>query len=275
MPVMTATEAQTNNMLLDTGTLYLDYGEAGERILAPTMGGNSFVVEQDIRIIERDGALGKEKGLRRVIKEDATLTCRFKDISYANLKMALAGSVLSSVTVTGTLTGTIASTEYFTNVTWIGTDHEGKNKIITLFNAMGDNGLSMDFNDKDEAIIEIAFSGHRDPTNAATALYTIVESESACTDMSALTVTTATLNPSFSASVYTYGASVANGVSSVTVTPTNASASEIQVEGVVIASAATSAAISLDVGINEITIVNKETAKTNITYTVWLNRLAA
>ena len=66
----TVTTAQIENIQLGPGVVYVDYGLAGERILAPTRGGNSFVVEQDIRIIERDGALGKEIGLRRIIRED-------------------------------------------------------------------------------------------------------------------------------------------------------------------------------------------------------------
>jgi hypothetical protein len=273
--LMQLTTAQIENILLDTGVVYLDYGLPGERILAPTRGGNSFVVEQDVRVIERDGALGKEKGLRRIIKEDAMLTVKFMDMSIANLKMALAGSTATSTKVTSTTTGNIADTEYFSNITWIGTDMEGKNKIITLNNPLIDNGLSVEFADKDEAVVEAVFSGHRDPTNSATPLYTIEEVETVASNLTALTVTTATLSPVFAAGTYEYVASVINATSSVTVTPTCAAATQIKVNGVTVASGVASGAIALAIGVNEITVTVLETAKTNKTYTIYISRASS
>jgi hypothetical protein len=223
MPISTVTTEQINNIVLDTGVVYIDYGEVGERILAPTRGGSTFVVEQDIRIIERDGSLGKELGLRRVIREDAMMTVRLLDLSKENLNMALRGSDLTSLTITSTQTGTISAVEYFTNITWIGEDMEGKSRIITLFNAMSDNGLSINFEDKNEAVLEVVFAGHRDPSDYTEPLYTIVETETAATNLSDLVVTTATIEPVFAGGTYTYGAQVVNGTSSVTVTPTGAS----------------------------------------------------
>jgi hypothetical protein len=268
----TVTTAQIQNILLDTGVVYVDYGEVGERILAPTRGGSSFVVEQDVRIIERDGALGKETGLRRVIREDAMLTVRFMDMSIANLKMVLAGSTVAGSTITSTTDGTIQSTEYFTNITWIGTDMEGKNKVITLFSALVDNGLSMEFTDKDETVVEAVFSGHRDPTTAATPLYTIAETEDSAADLTALVVTTATLAPAFSATIYEYVSDVVNGTSSVTVTPTCAAADSITVNGTIVATGVASGAIALAVGVNTIVVNTIEADKTNTTYTIRIAR---
>ena len=266
---------QIENILLDTGVVYVDYGLAGERVLAPTRGGNTFVVEQDVRVIERDGALGKEKGLRRVIKEDAMLTVRVMDMSIANLNMILRGSSATATKVTSTLTGTIVDTEYLTNVTWIGTDMEGKNKIITLYNAMADNGLSANFTDKDEAVIEIQFSGHRDPTDADAPLYEIEEVEDIAPNLTGLVVTTATLSPVFAAGTYAYTAAVLNAVASVTVTPTCAAATSIRVNGTTVASGVASGAIALATGVNTITITVLETAKTNKTYTIYISRASS
>ena len=269
----TVTTAQIENILLDTGVVYLDYGLAGERILAPTRGGNSFVVEQDVRVIERDGALGKEKGLRRVIMEDATLTVRCMDLSIPNLKMALAGSTATATKVTSTLTGEILASEYFGNVTIIGTDMEGKNRIITLNNALADNGLTVEMADKDEAVVEIVFSGHRDPTDAAIALYTIEEVEDIASNLTDLVVTTAVLEPTFAAATYVYGSSVINAVTSVTVTPTLAGATiTLRVNGTIVATGVASAAIDLAVGVNTIIVTVAETAKTNKTYTITIVR---
>jgi hypothetical protein len=272
MPSTTVTTSQIENILLDTGVVYIDYGELTERVLAPTRGGSSFVVEQDVRVIERDGALGKELGLRRVIKEDAMLTVRIMDASIANLKMTLRGATESGNIISNTRTGTIAATEYFTNVTWIGTDMEGKNKIITLFNAMSDNGLSMEFTDKDETVIEVVFAGHRDPSDSDADLYTIAEVETAATNLSDLTVSTGTLEPTFAGGTYSYGFTVANATTSLTVTPTGASATWIKVNGTVVASGAASGSIALSAGVNIIKVRVHETGKTDIEYTIYVTR---
>ena len=268
------TTQQIKNIMLDTGVVYLNYGELGERVLAPTRGGNSFVVEQEVREIERDGALGKEKGLRRVITENAMLTVRLMDLSIENIKLALAGANVTGDTISSTTDGTIAEAEYLKNVTLIGVDMEGKNKIITLYNAMADNGLSFEMADKDESVVELAFSGHRNPTNYSEPLYTIEEASDIAANLTGLVVTTATLSPSFSGSVYEYGSSVSSATSSVTVTATGAAADEIQVNGVVVTSGVPSAAIALSTGVNTITVTVKEDNKVNKTYTITIVRAA-
>ena len=269
------TTAQIENILLDTGVVYLNYGVSGERILAPTRGGNSFVVEQDVRVIERDGALGKEKGLRRVINEDAMLTVRCMDLSIANLHLALRGATATATKITNTQDGSIDDSEYLSNITWIGTDMEGKNRVIQLFNAMADNGLTIDATDKDEAVLEIQFAGHRDPTDKTAPLYTIEKVEDIAPNLTALAVTTATLSPAFAGGTYTYVATVVNATTSVTVTPTGASADEIRVNGVTVASGVASGAIALVVGVNEITVTVLEAGKTNKTYTIYVSRASS
>lgn len=271
----TATQVQINNTILDAGVVYLNYGAVGERILAPTTGGNSFEVKQEIKTIERDGALGKEKGMRRVTKEDATLTVKLLDMSIANCKLALAGATATSTAITSTTTGVISDTEYLTNVTFIGTDVEGKNKVITLYNAMADNGMKIVTKDKDEPVLELQFSAHRDPTNSAATCYKIEEVNDIAPDLTALVVTTATLAPVFAGSTYGYGSNVAQAVGSVTVTPTCAAATSLKVNGTVVASGAASAAIALTTGINVITITVLKDGKTNKTYTITINKTVA
>ncbi len=271
----TATTAQLNNIILDTGVVYLNYGAVGERILAPTTGGNSFEVKQEIRLIERDGALGKEKGMRRVVKEEATLKVQLLDLSIANCKLALAGATATSTAITSTTTGAILSTEYLTNVTFIGTDLEGKNKIITLYNAMADNGMKIVTKDKDEPTLELQFSAHRDPTDSAATFYKIEEVNDIAPDLTALSVTTATLAPAFIATTYGYGANVIQSVASVTATPTCAAATSLKVNGTVVASGAASGAIALTTGINTITVTVFKDGKTNKTYTITINKTVA
>lgn len=269
------TTAQINNIILDTGVIYLNYGAVGERILGPITGGSSFEVKQEIRTIERDGALGKEVGLRRVVKEEAMLKVQVLDISIANCKLALAGAAATATAITSTTTGTIAASEYLTNVTYVGTDTEGKNKVITLYNAMADNGMKIVTKDKDEPSLELQFAAHRDPTDAAAALYKIEEVNDIAPDLTGLTVTTATLAPVFGGATYAYGSSVAQATASVTVTPTCAAATSIKVNGIVVVSGAASNAIALATGINTITITILKDGKTNKTYTIAINKTVA
>ena len=177
MGCVSLTTEQIENIIVDAGVVYLDYGLPTERLLAPTRGGNSFTVEQEIKQIERDGSLGKEKGMRRVITENAMMTVRVLDLSIANLKLCLAGSTITNGVVSSTSDGAISDSEYFTNVTLVGTDLEGKNRVITLANPLADNGLSVDFTDKDEAVLEIQFAGHRNPFVCNEPLYTIEDVE--------------------------------------------------------------------------------------------------
>lgn len=167
------TKEQIENIVLDAGAVYLNYGEASERLLAPTRGGSSFTVEQEVRIIERDGALGKEKGMRRVINEDAMLTVRVMDLSPENIKLSLAGAKLDGTEVTNTEDGVISEDEYIENITWVGTTMGGASRVITIYNALGDNGLNIDFEDKEEAVLEIEFSAHRNPLDYSEPIYKI------------------------------------------------------------------------------------------------------
>jgi len=93
-------------------------------------------------------------------------------------------------------------------------------------------------------------------------------------NLTALVVTIATLSPAFSGEVYTYTTSVANAVTSVTVTPTCALATEITVNGTRVESGVASGAIALSVGANTITVMLRKTARPTKTYTITATRAA-
>jgi len=86
----------------------------------------------------------------------------------------------------------------------------------------------------------------------------------------------AVVTPDEAGDTYLYVATVATGITSVTVTPT-ATAGVIKVNGNVVATGEASSAITLGAaGTNtEITITVKETNKTTVTYTIWVARAAA
>jgi predicted secreted protein len=90
----------------------------------------------------------------------------------------------------------------------------------------------------------------------------------ASSNLTGLTISVGTLVQAFSASVYNYIDSLTNGTASVTVTPTNAAAASITVNGVVVSSGAASGAITTAVGNTLITIVTQDTGKAPVVYVI-------
>src|SRR5690625_4844751 len=115
---ITSTE-EIEKITIDTGVVYLNYGETNQRKLAPCNGDNTFVVEQEIRDIEYNGRRGKTKGLRRILRQDATITVHLLNMSQENLKLALAGANLENGVITSG-DGFIPDEDYLKNVTLIG-----------------------------------------------------------------------------------------------------------------------------------------------------------
>ena len=95
--------------------------------------------------------------------------------------------------------------------------------------------------------------------------------------LSDLTLSAGTLSPTFASATTSYTAAVANSIISITVTPTAADANAtITVNGTPVTSGSPSAAISLDVGENTITIIVTAQDGTTIkTYTVTVTRAAS
>ncbi len=111
--------------------------------------------------------------------------------------------------------------------------------------------------------------------SADTTLYAIWKSSNA--NLFGLALSGGTPNPGFAAGTVNYAASVAYGVTSITATPTREEANAtIAVNGHATASGQPSAAISLDVGANVITVVvTAQDGTTQKTYTVTVTRAEA
>jgi hypothetical protein len=93
-------------------------------------------------------------------------------------------------------------------------------------------------------------------------------------NLTGLVVTTGTLIPAFAAGTYDYVATIATGVASVTITPTCAAATSIEVNGNVVATGVPSSAIALGAAgsITAATVVVNETGKMPKTYSIKLAR---
>ncbi|MFD0674698.1 cadherin-like beta sandwich domain-containing protein [Cohnella sp. GCM10027633] len=114
--------------------------------------------------------------------------------------------------------------------------------------------------------------------DGTTSTYTVTVTRAPSTDasLSGLTVSSGSLSPAFASGTTGYAVSVANGVSSITVTPTTSSAgATVTVDGNAATSGTASAAINLSVGTNTIPIVvTAQDGTTTGTYTVTVTRAA-
>jgi hypothetical protein len=163
--------AQTpQRLLLDAGAIYknLTYDEVsgdftGE-LLGATSGGNEFSFAQTTRTIEIDGVKGRAKGLTVVESEEANLTVNLKELTADNIALAIAGS---SVDDSGanydviTSKGKIELTDYIDSIAFVGRQ-SGTNKpvVIVLENVLSMEGLTLNTQDNNEAIVPIVFGAH-------------------------------------------------------------------------------------------------------------------
>lgn len=155
------TTEQLENIIIDAGVVYINYGELDQKLLAPTRGGNSFEVTAEIREIEVNNVRGKTKGLRRKIREEANLTVTLMDLDLANLNMALPGSKLDETKLSAGWQ--IKDTDYLKNVTLIGETLGGAYKKVSIYNAMVDGDFAIQFEEDDEGVVELNFAGHHVP----------------------------------------------------------------------------------------------------------------
>jgi hypothetical protein len=179
---MSITTAQKENIQIDFGIIYTNYGETDAAKLAPVRGGGEFSVDIKIRDIEFDGSFGKTKGMQVIDEIDATLKCTVLDTSIKTLAIAMpyatlagAGTTESPYTLTckSTDVGVIADASYLKNVTMFAKTLKGEFRKITLYNAMAENKFGFKAVAKKEGEIQLEFNGHWDPTDDTKDLYKI------------------------------------------------------------------------------------------------------
>ncbi|HEY1060106.1 MAG TPA: cadherin-like beta sandwich domain-containing protein [Daejeonella sp.] len=122
-------------------------------------------------------------------------------------------------------------------------------------------------------------AGNANYTDAADVQQVLIVNKgvSAIAKLSALGLSTGILSPVFSASTTSYSASVANNISSVTITPAaEQSEATIRVNGSLVNSGIASGIIALNVGSNTIsTVVTAQDGSTSKTYTITITRAVA
>lgn len=129
------------------------------KLLGATRGGGSFTVTREMRVPEADGRRYGFKGDTFVDSIEAQLSTTLIEITIDTFLTALAGSTKtgSSPKETIKLGTAIGTTNYLTNVCWIGDLADGKLVLICLQNALNTADLTLTFTDKGEGTIPVEF----------------------------------------------------------------------------------------------------------------------
>ena len=189
---MNLTQEQIENIQIDYGIVFANYGVVGERQLAPTKGGGSFKVVGTIRDIEFDGKKGKTKGTQVIEEINAMLSVSLMDTSMDNLALAMpwATYAANKISAKSTNLGVIADSAYLDNITMFAKVIGGGYKKITLYSAMSENDFSLAATPKAEGIIQLEIHAHWDPQDNTKDLYDIEDIASISGDVAVPTVIT-------------------------------------------------------------------------------------
>ena len=154
----------SSRLVLDAGALYLDYDEGGQALIGATRGGATFTVEQEIREIEIDGALGPIKNLRRITRAVPKLTCTLLEMTLAQFKRMIPASASTSSAphdVITRITNVLAAGDYLTNVAIVAEMSGQTNPVIVkVKNALFTGPFSLTTTDQDEGTIPVEVEGH-------------------------------------------------------------------------------------------------------------------
>ncbi len=154
----------TNRMVLDAGALYFDYDGGGQALIGATRGGATFTVEQEIREIELDGALGPVKNLRRITRSVPKLSVTLLEMTLVQLKRILPASTSSTSTtwdVITRVTNVLAAGDYLPNVAVVAeVSGQSSPVIVKVKNALFVGPFALTTTDQDEGVLPLEVEGH-------------------------------------------------------------------------------------------------------------------
>lgn len=158
------TQQQLENIQIDYGMVYVNFGVDGERRIGPTRGGGEFNATATIRDIEYDGSRGKTKGMQHVDDINAMLKVTNLDTSMGELALAMPYATYAEekITCKGTNLGVIPDSAYLENITMFAKVVGGGYKKITLYNAMAENDFVFAAVPKGEGQIAVEVYAHWD-----------------------------------------------------------------------------------------------------------------
>lgn len=175
------TKEQVENIQIDHGILYKNYGLESQKLIAPLRGGTNFKVERTYRNIEFDGVKGKTKGLKTLDDENATLTAKTLNLALETMADKLPGAKITRDEQTQKIAkiesgklGLIDEDEYIENITMFAQKIGGEYIKVTITNVLDENGLDFSAVQKAEGEVEMVYSAHHEyDESKKVPLYTI------------------------------------------------------------------------------------------------------
>lgn len=179
--ILGLTKSQIENVQIDYGIIYTNYGELDAKKLGPVRGGGEFGVEQTLRDIEYDGSKGKTKGMQVVDDVSAKLTVVVLDTSIETMSLAMPYATLNgdgeitpyTLTCKSEDIGVIDTESYLKNVTMFAKTVKGEYRKITLYNAMNESNFTLAAKPKGEGEISLEIYAHWDAEDDTKDLYKI------------------------------------------------------------------------------------------------------
>ena len=189
---MSLTQEQIENIQIDYGLVFVNYGETGQKKLGPTRGGGEFTATRELRDIEFDGRKGKTKGMQVIDAIDAMLKVVVLDTTIETLSLSmpyatLAGDKQSLTCGTGAI-GVVKGSDYLKNIVRFAKTIAGSYKKITLYNAMSESDFSLKAAPKGEGEVGLEVYAHWNALDDTDNLYKIENVASISEDKVAPTV---------------------------------------------------------------------------------------
>lgn len=140
---------------------------AGTDILGATRGGGTFVATREIRTPEVDGMRYGFKGSDFVDSVDAYLSTTLIEVTPDSVKACLgnATATTSGKKTTIKMHTAIETTDYLTNICWVGDLADGRLVLICLENALNTADFTLTFTDKGEGTLAAEFHARQAEVN--------------------------------------------------------------------------------------------------------------
>lgn len=140
---------------------------AGTNILGATRGGGNFNVTREMRTPDVDGMRYPFKGSDFVDSVDAFISTTLIEVTPDSVKACLgnATATTSGKKTTITMHTAIDSSDYLTDLCWVGDIADGRLVLICLKNALNTADFSLTFVDKGEGTLSAEFHARQASVN--------------------------------------------------------------------------------------------------------------
>lgn len=270
---------------LNAGVLLTEFDPATgtldrSKIFAATGGGVSFSATPEFLDFgeDIDNVPSNTMELKQVDYVTATMSGTMRTVDTDTAAKLIGAADIDPVTGKVTPRTDLLGSDFF-DVWWVGDysdehgDIEGGFLAIKLINALSTGGFSIQSNDKGKGDFSFEFTGHYSLEDITTIPYELYikqgGSETADATLSALTIGTLGLTPSFKSNIFAYTATTSNATNTVTATASDPTATvEIELGGTEVENG-TAATWSDGENVLEITVTNGEES---LVYTVTVTK---